>query len=147
MKNRNLLIAALLAILLCSNQPASDAYAKVSVCSQKQKTTVVNHITKQINAITKNDWKSAYNLSSASFRKAVSIDIFTQTIKSQYVFLIFNDGLGFGSCLSSKESISQIVTVDYRGVKRTLSYGLSIVNKRLGVDSANEIVTPRGSNA
>ena len=147
MKNRNLLIAAVLAIFVFSNQPASHAYAKASVCTQKQKAAVVNHITKQINAITKKDWKSAYSLSSASFRKSVSIDIFTQTIKSQYVFLILNDGLGFRACVSDKASISQLVTVDYRGVKRTLSYGLSIVNKRLGVDSANEIVTPRGSNA
>ena len=147
MKNRSLIIVALLLALVCTAQPTAIAYSKVSTCSQKQKVAVVNHITKQINAITKNDWKRAYSYSSLAFQKAVSIEIFTQTITSQYVFLIQNNGIGFGACVMDKASISQLVTVDYRGVMRTLSYGLSIVNKRLGVDSANEVKSQDGANA
>jgi pterin-4a-carbinolamine dehydratase len=147
MKTRSQIVAVTLLVAFASSMAPAHAYSKVSPCSQNQKQAVIKHITKQIDAITKNDWKRAYSYSSLAFQKAVSIEVFKATIKSQYVFLSFNDGLGFGACVSDKASISQLVTVDYRGVKRTLSYGLSIVNKRLGVDSANEIKSLDGANA
>jgi Domain of unknown function (DUF4864) len=145
--NRLKLVAVATAFLLASSGFSAQAYEKVSLCSAKQRSAVQSHITKQINAITKSDWKGAYNLSAESFRKVVSLDAFTSTVKSQYKFLIFNDGFGFGTCEKTASSLNQIVTIDYRGTKRKLSFDLTTEKGRLGVVSANEIVPSRGTTA
>ena len=124
-----------------------SAQGKTSVCSVKQKSLIQSHITGQINALAKSDWKSAYSYSALSFQKAVPLEIFKETIKSQYVFLVFNDGFGFGSCKVTKSGFNQVATVDYHGVKHILSYDLTFVDKRLGVVAANEVKTTVGLTA
>jgi len=120
-----------------------SAHGKTGVCSAKQKSLIQSHITGQINALAKSDWESAYNYSALSFQKAVPLDLFKEIIKSQYVFLVFNDGFGFGSCKVTKSGFNQVATIDYHGVKHVLSYELTLADKRLGVVAANEVkVTP-----
>ena len=146
-RNRIKLLAVATLIAVAASQFSAQAYEKVNLCTAKEKTAVQSHITKQINAISKSDWRRAYNLSAESFRKVVSLESFTSTVKSQYKFLIFSDGFGFGTCEKAKASLNQIVTIDYRGTKRTLSFDLTTEKGRLGVVSANEIVAPHGANA
>jgi hypothetical protein len=63
-----------------------EAQASVHSCNVNQKILIENVITEQINALTKSDWKSAYSYSALSFQKAVPLEVFKETIKSQYVF-------------------------------------------------------------
>ena len=103
-----------------------------------------NHITQQINALTNFEWEKAYRYSALSFQNAVPLTLFKQTIKTQYVFLVFNDGFGFGSCQVTNNNFNQIVTIDYHGEKHVLAYGLTLVDKVLGVISANEVRASAG---
>lgn len=134
------LSSAAMALLVVASFSFSitDAQAKVRACSQKQQVLIKKHITKQINAITESDWKSAYSFAAPSFQNAVPIEFFEKIMKNQYDFLIYNNGFGFGACKNVKNSFNQIVTVDFKGVKRILSYELVLVGNRLGVASANE---------
>lgn len=100
---------------------------------------VKNHITKQINALSDGDWQRAYDYAAASFQASVSLNLFKALISKQYLFLISNDGFTFGDCTNTEQGINQIVLVDFRGRKRTLSYDLTLIDNRLGVVAANEI--------
>jgi hypothetical protein len=131
-----------LALTFSLNSPGAEG--KTSACSVKQKSLIQSHITGQINALTKSDWESAYGYSALSFQKAVPLELFKETIKSQYVFLVFNDGFGFGSCKVTKSGFNQVATIDYHGVKHILSYDLTLADKRLGVVAANEVKAAPG---
>lgn len=121
-----------------------SAQGKTSVCSAKQKSLIQSHITGQINALAKSDWEGAYSYSALSFQQAVPLDLFKETIKSQYVFLVFNDGFGFGTCKMTKSGFNQVATIDYHGVKHVLSYDLTLADKRLGIVAANEVKSSPG---
>lgn len=121
-----------------------SAQGKTSVCSAKQKSLIQSHITGQINALAKSDWEGAYSYSALSFQQAVPLDLFKETIKSQYVFLVFNDGFGFGTCKVTKSDFNQVATIDYHGVKHVLSYDLTLADKRLGIVAANEVKSSPG---
>ena len=144
MKKQSKFAAVILAIALAASYSPAHAQTKQGVCTVQQKSAVKAIITKQINALTKSDWQSAYNYSALAYQSVISLDLFTQTIKNQYVFLVFNDGFGFGACKTDKNTFSQSVTIDYHGVKHLLAFGLTLVDKRLGVVAANEVVTPVG---
>ena len=144
MKIQSKFAAVILAIALASSYSPAHAKIKQGVCTVQQKSAVKAIITKQINALTKSDWQSAYNYSALAYQSVISLELFTQTIKNQYVFLVFNDGFGFGACKTDKNIFSQSVTIDYHGVKHVLAFGLTLVDKRLGVVAANEVVTPVG---
>ena len=144
MKKQSKFAAVILAIALTASYSPAHAQTKQGVCTVQQKSAVKAIITKQINALTKSDWQSAYNYSALAYQSVISLELFTQTIKNQYVFLVFNDGFGFGACKTDKSTFSQSVTIDYHGVKHLLAFGLTLVDKRLGVVAANEVVTPVG---
>ena len=144
MKKRTQLMTLVFTLALSFSLISPSAQGKTSVCSGKQKTLIQSHITGQINALAKSDWEGAYNYSALSFQKVVPLDLFKETIKSQYVFLVFNDGFGFGSCKVTKSGFNQVATIDYHGVKHVLSYDLTLADKRLGVVAANEVKASPG---
>ena len=121
-----------------------EATAKTTTCSQKQKSAVKKHITKQISAMAESDWKAAYRYAAKSFQSSIPIELFAEIIETQYEFLMVNDGYAFGVCKNSKNAYSQIVSVDFEGAKRTLYYELILVGKRMGVVSATEVIEKPG---
>lgn len=129
-----LLLVSLLAPIL-----TTEASAKIITCSQKQKAAVKKHITKQITAMADSNWQAAYGYAAKSFQDSIPIELFAEIIETQYDFLMINDGYVFGVCKKSKNAFSQIVNVNFEGAKRTLSYELILVGKRLGVVSASEV--------
>lgn len=137
-------LSAFLALVVTLSLIAPDTQAKTNACSMKQKSLIKNHITQQINTLTKFEWEKAYKYSALSFQNAIPLDLFIQTIKSQYTFLVFNDGFGFGSCQVTKSGFIQMVSIDYHGEKHILAYGLTLVDKLLGVISANEVRASAG---
>jgi hypothetical protein len=143
-KKQGKFAAVILALALTSSYSPAHAQTRQGICTVQQKSAVKAIITKQINALTKSDWQSAYNYSALAYQSVIPLELFTQTIKNQYVFLVFNDGFGFGACKTDKNTFSQTVTIDYHGVKHILAFGLTLVNKRLGVVAANEVVVPVG---
>ncbi|MEI8149571.1 MAG: DUF4864 domain-containing protein [Actinomycetes bacterium] len=144
MKKRTRLLTLVFALAVSSSLISPSAQGKTIVCSAKQKSLIQRHITGQIDALAKSDWEGAYSFAALSFQKAVPLDLFKETIKSQYVFLVFNDGFGFGSCKVTKSGFNQVATIDYHGVKHVLSYDLSLADKRLGVVAANEVKSSPG---
>jgi len=100
---------------------------------------VKKHITKQISALAKSDWKRAYSYSAKSFQSSISVDQFKLIIESGYLFLTENGNLTFGDCRNSKNAFNQLLTVDSKGAKYELSYNLTLVGKRLGIVAVREI--------
>ena len=100
---------------------------------------VKKHITKQISALAKSDWKRAYSYSAKSFQSSISVDQFKLIIESGYLFLTENGNLTFGNCRNSKNAFNQLLTVDSKGEKYELSYNLTLVGKRLGIVAVREI--------
>jgi len=133
------LVVAVITTLLISGCSSPVEVEKLGSCSKERRVVVKNHITKQINALSAGDWQKAYNYAAASFQESVSLNLFKALISKQYLFLISNDGITFGKCTNTEEGINQIVLIDYQEKKRTLSYDLTLIDKRLGVVAANEI--------
>jgi hypothetical protein len=133
------LVVAVITTLLISGCSSPVVEEKLGSCSTKQGVTVKDHISKQINAIADGDWQRAYDYAAPSFKQAITLTEFKQVISKQYLFLIFNNGINFGECKNTDQGINQIVYIDFQGKKRTLSYDLTLIDKRLGVVAANEI--------
>lgn len=134
-----ILIITIITSLLATNCASTPVKEALGSCSNQQSMVVENHITNQINAIANGDWQGAYNYAAKSFQQAVSLDQFKRVINRQYLFLIFNEGFRFGECKNTDRGINQIVLVDFQGKRRTLSYDLTLIAKRLGVVAATEI--------
>jgi hypothetical protein len=132
-------VTALLLVTFFAPILTFEATAKTITCSQKQKSAVKKHITKQINAMGESDWQEAYGYAAKSFQNSIPIELFAEIIGTQYEFLIINDGFTFGACKNSKNTYSQIISVNFEGSKRILFYELILVGKRLGVVSATEV--------
>lgn len=139
MRNLKVIICLVISALLLGSCSSPSPELDLSQCTPQQSQEIKNHITKQIDAIAQGNWPLAYSLSAKSFQEAISLDQFKQVISQQYLFLIFNDGFGFGKCAKSDTGFNQVVSVDFQGKKRELSYELSLIDDRLGVLSANEI--------
>ncbi|MEY4313430.1 MAG: hypothetical protein RIS93_10 [Actinomycetota bacterium] len=138
---------AYLLILTCLLTSCGEANTDKSLveagCSKEQSIQVKAHISSQIDAISGGNWQRAYSLASDSFRSAVTLEEFKQVIGKQYLFLILNDGFGFGKCQLTEQGINQIVNIDFQGKNHILSYEVSVIDDQLGVVSANEItLTP-----
>jgi outer membrane murein-binding lipoprotein Lpp len=133
------LVVAVITTLLISGCSSPVVEEKLGSCSAEQGVTVKDHISKQINAIADGDWQRAYDYAAPSFKQAITLTEFKQVISKQYLFLIFNNGINFGECKNTDQGINQIVYIDFQGKKRTLSYDLTLTDKRLGVVAANEI--------
>ena len=106
-------------------------------CSDKQKQLVTDHISSQVSAISKQDWPLAYSFASKSFQESIDVKSFEVIIADSYSFLINNEGLTFGECEIKDDRILQEVTVISNEDKSELSYRLSVVDEKLGVEAAN----------
>lgn len=108
-------------------------------CNEKQKQLVTDHINSQVSAISKQDWPLAYSFASKSFQESIDIKSFEVIITDSYSILINKEGLTFGGCEIKENKIFQEVTVVSSDDKLELSYRLSAVDGKLGVEAANRV--------
>ena len=107
------------------------------LCSDNQQTLVSDHTSSQISAISKQDWPLAYSFAAKSFQDSIDIKSFEVIITDSYSYLIDNKGITFGECEIKDDRIVQEVTVISSDDKSELSYRLSAVDEKLGVEAAN----------
>jgi hypothetical protein len=140
MKLKKLLSASLALVLLsaCSTNAPFKSLTP-GPCSDKQKQLVTDHINSQVSAISKQDWPLAYSFASKSFQESIDIKSFEVIIIDSYSILINNEALTFGGCEIKENKIFQEVTVVSSDDKSELSYRLSAVDEKLGVEAANRV--------
>jgi hypothetical protein len=138
MKFKKALMTCLAMVLLsaCSTS-APFKSLMAGPCSDKQKQLVDDHISSQISAISKQDWPLAYSFAAKSFQDSIDIKSFEVIITDSYSYLIDNKGIAFGECEIKDDRILQEVTVISNEDKSELSYRLSAVDEKLGVEAAN----------
>ena len=140
MRLKTVLIYSLaMALLSACSTSAPFKSLMAGVCSDQQKQLVTDHIKSQISAISKQDWPLAYSFASKSFQESIDIKSFEVIIIDSYSILINNDGLTFGGCEIKENKIFQEVTVVSSDDKSELSYRLSAVDEKLGVEAANRV--------
>ena len=134
---RRIVAICAMALLLssCSQKAAFEELADGG-CSSEQKKLVEAHISSQIDALAKKDWKLAYSYASPGFRSGVEIDQFTFIIGTQYAMLVDNEGYEFNACTIANEKITQRIAVTSNAEITNLTYILSVEKEVLGVDSA-----------
>lgn len=125
-------------LLLVSGCASSDQEVKVSIgpCNSDEKGLISDHISSQISALEKLDFEKAYTYASEDFQKSLTLEQFESVIARQYQMLISNDSYSFSDCQSEKDYFIQDVIVQSLSGKTVLRYRLSLVDKRLGVESA-----------
>ena len=133
------LITTCLALVLLSACSTSSPFKSLTAgpCSGEQKQLVSAHISSQISAISKQDWPLAYSFAAKSFQDSIDIKSFEVIITDSYSYLIDNKGITFGECEIKDDRILQEVTVISNEDKSELSYRLSAVEEKLGVEAAN----------
>ena len=133
------LITTCLALVLLSACSTSSPFKSLTAgaCSGEQKQLVDDHISSQISAISKQDWPLAYSFAAKSFQDTIDLTSFEVIITDSYSFLIDNQGITFGGCEIKEDKIFQEVTVNSSNGKIDLSYRLSTVDEKLGVEAAN----------
>ena len=134
---RKVIAGCLVAVLTtgCSQKAPFEELAD-GPCTSAQEELVNQHISGQINALAKQDWKLAYTFASANFRGQVSLNQFIYVIGSQYSMLIENQGYSFVKCTLAANEITQEVSVTSRGRDYNLTYELSVNEVILGIESA-----------
>jgi hypothetical protein len=135
------LLATSLALVLLSACSTSSPFKSLTAgaCSGEQKQLVDDHISSQISAISKQDWPLAYSFAAKSFQDSIDIKSFEVIITDSYSYLIDNKGITFGECEIKDDRILQEVTVISNEDKSELSYRLSVVDEKLGVEAANRV--------
>jgi len=125
-------------LLLVSGCASSDqeVKAKIGPCNSNEKAVVSDHISGQISALEKLDFKKAYTYASEDFQKSLTLEQFESVISRQYQMLISNEEYSFTDCQSEIDYFIQDVIVQSLSGKTVLRYRLSLVDKRLGVESA-----------
>jgi hypothetical protein len=133
-----LVIASCLAAVLLTGCAQKSAFEDLAdgACTNKQAQLVDEHISGQIDAIAKKEWKSAYSFASPKFRASVDIDQFISVISTSYGMLIENQGYKFNKCSITGKRITQDVGVKSGGRTIDLTYTLSVTKLTLGVESA-----------
>jgi hypothetical protein len=133
------LLATSLALVLLSACSTSSPFKSLTagVCSGEQKQLVSAHISSQISAISKQDWPLAYSFAAKSFQDSIDLTSFEVIITDSYSFLIDNQGITFGGCEIKEDKIFQEVTITSSDDKSELSYRLSLVEEKLGVEAAS----------
>ena len=128
-------------LLLLSACSTSSPFKSLTAgaCSSEQKQLVTDHISSQVSAISKQDWPLAYSFASKSFQESIDVKSFEVIITNSYSFLISNEGLTFGECEIKEDRIFQEVSTISGDTKLTLSYRLSAVDEKLGVEAANRV--------
>ena len=140
MKLKKLLTTSLALVLLSACSTSSPFKSLTAgACSSEQKQLVDDHISSQISAISKQDWPLAYSFAAKSFQDSIDIKSFEVIITDSYSYLIDNKGVTFGGCEIKDDRILQEVTVISNEDKSELSYRLSVVDQKLGVEAANLI--------
>ena len=138
MKFKKLLTTCLVLVLLSACSTSSPFKSLTAgPCSGEQKQLVDDHISSQISAISKQDWPLAYSFAAKSFQDSIDLTSFEVIITDSYSFLIDNQGITFGGCEIKEDKIFQEVTVNSSNGKIDLSYRLSTVDEKLGVEAAN----------
>ena len=133
------LLTTCLALVLLSACSTSSPFKSLTAgpCSGEQKQLVSAHISSQISAISKQDWPLAYSFAAKSFQDSIDLTSFEVIITDSYSFLIDNQGITFGGCEIKEDKIFQEITVNSSNGKIDLSYRLSTVDEKLGVEAAN----------
>jgi hypothetical protein len=133
------LITTCLVLVLLSACSTSSPFKSLTAgpCSGEQKQLVDDQISSQISAISKQDWPLAYSFAAKSFQDSIDLTSFEVIITDSYSFLIDNQGITFGGCEIKEDKIFQEVTVNSSNGKIDLSYRLSTVDEKLGVEAAN----------
>ena len=129
-------VVAIFAALLLLGGCASDSkqvQAELGPCSSDQKVVVSDHISGQISAIEKLDFKKAYTYAAQSFQDSVSLAQFESVVTRQYQMLITNNGYSFTECLVETGYYIQSVSVATNSGEIDLTYRLTLIDKRLGV--------------
>jgi len=136
---RRLIAGCLVAVLTtgCSQKAAFENLAD-GPCTSAQAKLIDQHISGQIDALAKKDWKLAFSYASPDFQKNVGIDQFTLIIGTQYLMLVENQGYRFNKCAIAGKAIMQEVEVISGTEIFNLTYSLSISGSTLGVESAVE---------
>ena len=138
MKLKKLLTTSLALVLLSACSTSSPFKSLTAgACSSEQKQLVDDHISSQISAISKQDWPLAYSFAAKSFQDSIDIKSFEVIITDSYSYLIDNKVITFGECEIKDDRILQEVTVISNEDKSELSYRLSVVDQKLGVEAAN----------
>jgi hypothetical protein len=127
----------------CAQKPAFEELAD-GPCTSVQSRLIEEHISGQIDALAKKDWEAAYSFASADFQTAVGVEEFTFIIGAQYAMLVENQGYEFESCTIANSAIKQEVSVTSGDEVFGLNYRLSVVEAKLGVESAevSKVDTP-----
>jgi len=136
---RRLIAGCLVAMLAtgCSQKAAFENLAD-GPCTSAQAKLIDQHISGQIDALAKKDWKLAFSYASPDFQKNVGIDQFTLIIGTQYLMLVDNQGYRFNKCAIAGKAILQEVEVTSGTEIFNLTYSLSVSGSTLGVESAVE---------
>lgn len=134
---KRLIPAILLAVLLtgCAQKSALENLAD-GPCTDAQAALIDKHISGQITALSKKNWKLAYSFASPDFKAGVNLDDFRSIIAARYSMLINNEGVQFNNCSIGNSLITQEVSVTSEGKIYDLSYKLSVNELTLGVESA-----------
>ena len=139
MKEFKKLIVIPMVLILLTACSTSSPFKSLTAgpCSSEQKQLVSAHISSQISAISKQDWPLAYSFAAKSFQDSIDLTSFEVIITDSYSFLIDNQGITFGGCEIKEDKIFQEITVNSSNGKIDLSYRLSTVDEKLGVEAAN----------
>ena len=135
-KKRLIIFGLCITLLSACSSPAPLSNLIDGSCTPKQQVLVEKHISGQVAALSKEDFKTAYSFAAPSFQKSVSLEYFELIIKAQYGFLIANNGVEFGGCTIKNMEINQEVTIKGRLQTPKLSYVLKVDGEKLGVISA-----------
>ncbi len=126
------LIATLLLISGCASGDQEET-ASIGPCNSDQRVVVSDHISSQIDAIEKLDFKKAYTYAAQSFQDSVSLAQFESVVTRQYQMLITNNGYSFTDCVAEAGYYIQSVRVKTNSGEIDLTYRLTLIDKRLGV--------------
>jgi len=134
---KRLAALSVLALMLSGcGQKADVKDVAIGSCSTAQAQLVAKHISGQIDALAKKEWDSAYSFASESFRKNVEIEQFILIISNQYSMLVENQGYKFGKCTIDADKITQEVEVTSGEKVYFLTYRVSIIGSKLGIEAA-----------
>lgn len=128
-----LVIAISLLLLAACSRQSETTQSELGPCSSDQKVVVSDHISGQISAIEKLDFKKAYTYAAQSFQDSVSLAQFESVVTRQYQMLITNNGYSFTECLVETGYYIQSVRVKTNSGEIDLTYRLTLIDKRLGV--------------
>ena len=131
--SRQLVIAISLLLLAACSRQSESTKSELAPCSSDQQVVVSDHISGQISAIEKLDFKKAYTYAAQSFQDSVSLAQFESVVTRQYQMLITNNGYSFTECLVETGYYIQSVSVDTNSGEIDLTYRLTLIDKRLGV--------------